>query len=437
MDRDPFLGLLTYASQNNVSDIHFRVGSPPAFRVKGDLHNVQAPPFTPQDIRDICNMMIQDNETRKKVDSLFEIDGSFHIAEIGRFRYNIFRHMGELAAIVRLIPLKIASFSTLGLPDVLKKIAMINRGFVLVTGATGSGKSTTLAAMMDYVNGHRASHIITIEDPIEFMHFPKKSRFTQREVGRDTDGFIPALRSALRQDPDVIMVGEMRDAESVDIALKAAETGHSVFSSIHTTDAAKTIGRLIAMFPPEEQNMARLRLADVLRATVSQRLLKKVDGEGRVVALEIMLTNTAIQECIADPKRTSEITKFIENSSDVNGSRTFEQDIVRLYKSGVISSNTAKRASANPGDFERNLMYEKVHFNTPKWEGKKKVESEDDDKAPPKFKRPEEGSGISMIVDNVKSKNDDTGEVPKKELTKDLDIKRSFGVEPFFKKNKS
>ena len=438
MDREPFLGLLVYAAQNNVSDIHFRVGSPPAFRVKGDLHNVQAPPFTTQDIRDICMMMIQDQESRKKLDTCFEMDGSFNLPDVSRFRFNIYRHMGELAAVVRLIPLKIATFNDLGLPDVIKKIAMLNRGFVLVTGATGSGKSTTLSAMLDYINGHKSAHIVTVEDPVEFMHLPKKSRITQREVGRDTEGFVPALRSALRQDPDAIMVGEMRDAESVDIALKAAETGHAVFSSIHTTDAHKTIGRLIAMFPPEEQNMARLRLADVLKATISQRLLKRADGNGRVLALEIMLVNTAIQECIADPKRTPEIPKFIENVSDLTGSRSFEQDIVRLYKSGVISLQTAKRASANPSDFERNLTFEKVHFTPTQWEkGKKKVEEKGGDKnsafpAPPQFKSGSDQSGISIVSDS----SDYTEEVPKKEVTKDLDVKRPFGTEIPFKKAK-
>jgi twitching motility protein PilT len=236
-------------------------------------------------------------------------------------------------------------------------IAEMPRGLVLVTGATGSGKSSTLAAMIDHINTHCAAHILTIEDPIEFVHPQKKARVTQREVGRDTDSFAGALRSALRQDPDVILVGEMRDPETIDIALKAAETGHMVFSTVHTTDAIKTIGRLIAVFPPNEQKMVRIRLADNLMSTISQRLLKKADGKGVVVAQEIMVTNAGIQECIMNPDLTGTMNDLITRSHETSGGQTFEQHLAHLFRSGTISLEEAKSASTNPQDFERNIMF--------------------------------------------------------------------------------
>jgi len=231
------------------------------------------------------------------------------------------------------------------------------RGLVLVTGATGSGKSSTLAAMIDYINATSPCHILTIEDPVEFVHPLKKARVTQREVGRDTSSFAESLRSALRQDPDVILVGEMRDPETIDIALKAAETGHMVFSTVHTTDAIKTIGRLVSVFPPNEQKMVRLRLADNLMATISQRLIKRADGKGMIAAQEIMVSNPGIQECIANPDLTNTMNDYISKSHETSGGQTFEQHLVELYRSGTITVHEAKAAASNPQDFERNLMF--------------------------------------------------------------------------------
>jgi twitching motility protein PilT len=262
-----------------------------------------------------------------------------------------------MAAVLRLIPAEIPTIESLGLPPVLKKIAGFSRGLVLVTGATGSGKSSTLAAMINEINTNCPYHILTIEDPIEFVHPQRRSRISQREVGSDTQSFAQALRAALRQDPDVILVGEMRDPETIDIALKAAETGHLVFSTVHTNDAIKTIGRLVSVFPPEEQRMVRMRLADNLMATISQRLIAKKDGKGMVAAQEIMVSNAAIADCIADPDKTGEINDFITKSKEMTGGQTFDQHLADLYLREVVSLDVAKEASTSPSDFERNLMY--------------------------------------------------------------------------------
>jgi twitching motility protein PilT len=357
LDQKVFITLLTSAAQHGVSDIHVRAGETPAFRIKGDLVGVKCPPFTDADLQDMCRYMIADARVHDRLADLKEHDGSFEVKDLGRFRYNIFRHQGKLGAVLRLIPSQVPTIEKLGLPPVLRKIAQFSRGLVLVTGVTGSGKSSTLAAMIDAINQTSPVHVLTIEDPIEFLHANRKARLTQREVGRDTGDFADALRAALRQDPDVILVGEMRDAQTIDVALKAAETGHLVFSTVHTTDAVKTIGRLVSVFPSDEQRMARLRLADNLVATISQRLVKRADGRGVVAAQEIMIANAGIQECIADPARTGEINDYIQKSRELSGGQTFDQHLAELYQAGVITLNAAKEASSNASDFERNLMY--------------------------------------------------------------------------------
>ncbi|MHB8765686.1 MAG: type IV pilus twitching motility protein PilT, partial [Deferrisomatales bacterium] len=239
---------------------------------------------------------------------------------------------------------------------VLQEIAVEERGLVLITGVTGSGKSSTLAAMINHVNEHQRCHILTIEDPIEFIHRNKKASVSQREIGFDTGDFNVALRSALRQDPDIILVGEMRDTETIDIALKAAETGHLVFSTVHTTDAAKTVGRLIGVFPASEQNMVRLRLAENLKATVSQRLLTRKGGKGRVAALEILRMTKTLEECIKDPQRTHEIKDVIEAGRDTYGTQSFDQHLMDLFNRGTIDFETARSAATNPSDFERAVL---------------------------------------------------------------------------------
>jgi twitching motility protein PilT len=271
---------------------------------------------------------------------------------------NIYRQRGSLAIVLRIIPTTVPTVEELNLPPVVKKIAEYERGLVLVTGATGSGKSTTLAAMIRHINETRQVHILTIEDPIEFLHQNQTASISQREIGPDTRNYVVGLRSALRQDPDVILVGEMRDAESIDIALKAAETGHMVFSTVHTTDAAKTIGRLLGVFPADEQNIVRSRLADNLKATVSQRILPRADGKGRCVACEVMVATVTVQEFIKDMERTDELKDVIEKGKKQYGMQSFDQHLSEMYQNKIITLEIARQASTNPNDFERALHFE-------------------------------------------------------------------------------
>jgi twitching motility protein PilT len=355
--KEAFLNLIKSASASGVSDIHLRTDEKPCFRMRGDLVPVKLDPLTNEDMKLICSLMIKDQEILKKLDVIKEHDGSFAIPKVCRIRYNLMRYQGKLGLILRLISDKIPTTEELKLPEVINKIASANAGLVLVTGATGSGKSSTLAAMINFINRTSSVHILTLEDPVEFVHQPIKARITQREIGQDTEDFASALRSALRQDPDIILIGEMRDAETIGIALKAAETGHLVFGTVHTTDALSTIGRLISMFPPEEQHSARMRLADNLHATISQRLLKTVDGKGRVAAQEIMINNPGIREAILDDTKTKEIYMYMEKGKNGSGAQSFDQHITRHYKAGLISMEEAKSNASKPEDFERNLMF--------------------------------------------------------------------------------
>ncbi len=358
MEPKIFDQLLTAGMKNHASDIHFKVGSPPVFRINGEVREVKAPKLRPEDTRDIALHLIMDKELQEQIDELRDHDLSYMLEGVGRYRVNVFRQMGSLAIVLRLIPLGVPTFEELGLPQVLEKIADNERGLVLVTGVTGSGKTSTLAAMIDHINKNRRRHILTIEDPIEFIHPDVKSSVSQREIGTDTKDFSEALRRALRQDPDVILVGEMRDHETIDIALKAAETGHLVFSTVHTTDAAKTINRLAGVFPADEQLFVRLRIAEALRAIVSQRLLQRADGKGRAVAAEICINTLSISECIKEPDQTLELKGFIEKGRDQYGMQTFDQSLTDLYKSGTVSLEVAKSAATNPADFERALHFE-------------------------------------------------------------------------------
>lgn len=357
LTKESFINMIKSAFASSVSDIHLRTEEKPCFRLRGDLVQVKHEPLTNEDLKLVCEMMIKEQKVIKNLDTVKEHDGSFAVPGVCRVRYNLLRYQGKLGLILRLISDKIPTTEDLKLPAAINKIAGANAGLVLVTGATGSGKSSTLAAMINYINRNSAVHVLTLEDPVEYVHTPIKARITQREIGSDTDDFNSALRSALRQDPDIILIGEMRDSETISIALKAAETGHLVFGTIHTTDALSTIGRLISMFPPDEQHVVRTRIADNLHATISQRLLKTVDGKGRVAAQEIMINNPGIKESIMDPLRTAEIYTYITKGRNTSGAQSFDQHITKLYKDGLITLEEAKANASKPEDFERNLMF--------------------------------------------------------------------------------
>lgn len=350
--------LLTLGVQSGASDIHFRPGDPPTYRVNGVLRPLKTENLLPAHTRQLALNVITDPAVQSNIDALTEFDASYTLQNVSRFRVNIYRQRGALSLVLRVIPADVPTLEGLKAPEVLKKICAYERGLILVTGSTGSGKSTTLAAMVDYLNKTENLHILTIEDPIEFVHKNIRSSISQREVGQDTDSFNSALRSALRQDPDVILVGEMRDLETIDIALKAAETGHIVLSTVHTTDVPKTIGRLMSVFTAEEQAMVRLRLAESLRAVISQRLLPTVDQRNRVVAMEIMVQTKTVQEYIIDPSKTASLKDVIEKGRTTYGMQSFDQHLTELYRGGLISIEVARAAASNPADFERALNFE-------------------------------------------------------------------------------
>lgn len=352
-----FLALLKAAVQNRASDIHLATGLAPALRSHDGLVPVNLPAFSAEEMNVLCQFMVTDPKVKAVFADRADIDGSFEVRGLGRFRFNIYKTTTGRAAVLRVITSKVPSIDELQLPNTLRKIAEAPRGLILVTGATGSGKSSTLAAMIDHINDTQALHILTIEDPVEFLHQNKKSRISQREIGKDTESFAVALRSALRQDPDVILVGEMRDIETLDIALKAAETGHLVFSTVHTSDAMKTVGRLISLYPAEEQNSARTRLADNLHAVISQRLVPAATG-GKIVAQEIMVNNLGIQECILNEAKTCEIPGFIEKGHEVSGMQTFDMHLSDLVRRELVDMDTAMEYATNPSDFQRNLAFQ-------------------------------------------------------------------------------
>jgi twitching motility protein PilT len=350
--------LLTYGVQNGASDIHFRPGDPPTYRVTGQLRAIKGDKLMPQHTRQLALNVIGDAAVQAGIDTLQEYDSSYALPGVARFRVNVYRQRGSLALVLRVIPTEVPTLEGLNLPPIIKAITSNERGLVLVTGATGSGKTTTLAAMINAINAQDAVHILTIEDPIEFVHKNLRASVSQREIGLDTDNFSTALRSALRQDPDVILVGEMRDHETVDIALKAAETGHLVLATVHTTDAVKTVGRLLSFYPGDEQLAVRARIAESLKATISQRLMPRADGKGMALAMEIMVQTKTVQEYIIDPNRTGGLKDVIEKGRTTYGMQSFDQHLSELYRAGVITLEVARAGASNPADFERALNFE-------------------------------------------------------------------------------
>lgn len=344
--------LLRAACDLKASDLHLKVGSTPHVRIDGELQAIAGWPRTsPEDAALFAAAMMSERQ-RLKFEETNQIDVAYGVAGLGRFRANVFRQRGSIAIAMRVVPTLVHSFEELHLPPAIERLADERRGLVLVTGTTGSGKSTTLASMIHRVNSTRAAHIITIEDPIEFLHRDQAGFIDQREVGVDTPDFSLALRAALRQDPDVILLGEMRDTETIQTALVAAETGHVVFSSLHTLDATESIQRIVAAFSPRDQQQIRLQLASTLRGVVSLRLMKKKEGSGRVPAVEIMVATDYIRDCIANPEKTRLISQAIAAGGSQYGMQTFDQSIFDLYSEGLISLEDALAQASRPDDFK-------------------------------------------------------------------------------------
>ena len=344
--------LLKIAVDREASDLHLKVGSVPMMRVRGAL--VPANEEKRLDHEDVVAMSasVMSSAQRQRFKEAQEVDLAYSVPGLGRFRCNVFQQRGTIGLVVRVIPMSIRTIDELALPEVLKKIGSEERGLVLVTGTTGSGKSTTLAGLIDHVNRTRCGHVMTVEDPIEFLHRDQLSIINQREVSVDTRSFAQALRSALRQDPDVILVGEMRDFETIETGLLAAETGHLVFSTLHTLDATETINRVIAVFPPHQQKQVRLQLASVLKAVISQRLIPRADGQGRVPAVEVMVTTPFIRDCIVDKERTHQIPAAIAAGTSQYGMQTFDQSIFSQFKQGLVSYEEALRWASNVDEFK-------------------------------------------------------------------------------------
>lgn len=343
--------ILKVALKGGASDIHLKSGLPPMFRVDGALVPLKnGERILPDEVQKTA-ISIMNPVQKERFEQNRECDLAYGIPGLGRFRVNVFQQRGTVGIVFRVIPFGVKSIEQLVLPKVIEKISMENRGLILVTGTTGSGKSTTLAAMIDHINSNRTAHIMTIEDPIEFLIRDRRSIVNQREIGVDTQSFANALRAALRQDPDVILVGEMRDFETIETAITAAETGHLVMSTLHTLDATETINRIISVFPPYQQKQVRLQLASILKAVISQRLVPRADGKGRVPALEIMVSTARVRECVSDKERTKELPDAIAKGFTTYGMQTFDQSLMHLVKSNLVTYEEALKHVSNADDF--------------------------------------------------------------------------------------
>jgi len=348
--------LLKIAIESEASDLHLKVGNFPVLRIHGGLEPLTKFPKLTSNLTQKLVNQITNEYQREKLKQDLDLDLAYSLEGFGRFRGSIFQQRGSLAIVLRIIPLEIKSISELLLPEVLEKIAQEQRGLVLVTGSTGSGKTTSLAAIIDHINQHRRDNIITIEDPIEYIHQDKKCMISQREVGLDVRSYSRGLISSLREDPDVILVGEMREIKTIETSLLAAETGHLVLSTLHTVDAPETINRIISAFPPHHQRQLRLQLAAILKAVVSMRLIPRKDSEGRVPAVEVMINTPFISECIQDREKTRLIRDAIAKGVSQYGMQTFDQSIFQLYKDEYISYEQGLRYSSSPDNFKLKVM---------------------------------------------------------------------------------
>ena len=347
--------LLRVATNYGASDLHIKAGSPPVMRVDGELRPIlDTPRLSQEDTLDMAFSMMS-NRQKQRFKECSEVDIAYGLRSVGRFRANVFQQRGTVSMVLRVIPDHVRTISELGLPPITERIADEQRGLILVTGATGSGKSSTLAAMINHINATRGGHIVTIEDPIEFLHRDKKSFISQREVDVDTRSFAEALRGALRQDPDVILVGEMRDHETIETALTAAETGHLVLSTLHTLDATETVTRIVSSFPPYQQKSVRLQLAGILRAVISMRLVRSVDGRGRVPAAEVMVSTGTIRDYISNEEKTAMIRDAIAAGTSQYRMQTFDQSLFHLFQAGLITIEEAIRGASNPDEFRLRL----------------------------------------------------------------------------------
>ena len=348
--------ILKVGVERKASDVHLKVGAHPVLRIDGRLQVLTEFKRLMQEDTIAMAFSMMSSRQKERFKNQLETDIAYSVPGLGRFRVNIFQQRGSVGLVLRLIPARIQNFKELMLPPVLETICEEQRGLVLVTGTTGSGKSTSLAAMIDFINTRRIEHVMTIEDPIEFLHRDKKSIVNQREVDVDTKNFSLALRSALRQDPDVILVGEMRDYETIETALLAAETGHLVLSTLHTLDATETINRIISVFPPHQQKQIRIQLAAVLKSIISMRLLPRADGLGRVPATEVLISTAYIRDCVENKEKTKLIRDAISAGTSQYGMQTFDQSLYLLYKNGLITLEEALRRATNPDEFKLKIQ---------------------------------------------------------------------------------
>lgn len=358
LSEEMFHSFLQLAVKRQASDVHFEVGYPPTYRVFGELLAAKYPPLTHADTEAIANFVLQAPGTGFTPLDFREVDRSYSLPGVSRFRASIFKQRGSWGAVMRTIPFQIPDFDTLNLPAVIKTIAEARRGLVCVTGATGNGKSTTIASLINYIIQQERLHVVTVEDPIEFIFAGGKGLVIQREVGSDTASYSDALRAALRQDPDIIMVGELRDREAADICLKAGETGHLVITSLHTPDVPRAIGRLVGLFPAEEQDNVRARLADNLQAVIALRLLMRADATGLIPAVEALLATSTVRELIRDGTKISELKGYMETAGSDLGMHSFDQYLYKLHETKRISLDSALANATNRADLERRIMME-------------------------------------------------------------------------------